>query len=370
MASASWYQVENEAEIPSPALLVYPERIIRNLQRMVEIVGDANRLRPHVKTHKLPELIGMQLSLGVSRFKCATIAEAEMVAGSGGTDILLAHQPVGPNGVRLRFLMDRYPKVRWGAVVDNSKTVDTLGSIFADAPRKLVVYIDLDCGMHRTGIVPGDEARCLYELITKAPGLEAGGIHAYDGHNHEPDLKKRTEQCDGDFVSVVKFKDELESAGLPVPELVAGGTPTFPIHAKYSERTCSPGTTTLWDFGYKDGLSDMDFECAAVLLTRVVSRLGGGRVCFDLGHKAVGADKPSPRVRIFGHESAETEVHSEEHLTMLLDGSRDLDVGDTCYGLPVHICPTVALHDHVWVVQDGKAIGLWEIAARRRSLGV
>ena len=88
MANIDWYRVENEGEIPSPALLVYPERIIRNLQRMIDIAGDASRLRPHVKTHKLPELIGMQMSMGISRFKCATIAEAEMVAGSGGKDIL------------------------------------------------------------------------------------------------------------------------------------------------------------------------------------------------------------------------------------------------------------------------------------------
>ena len=85
-----WYRIANEAEIPSPALLVYPNRIVHNLHRMVEIAGMPARLRPHVKTHKLPELIGMQLSLGIDKFKCATIAEAEMVAGSGGMDILRA----------------------------------------------------------------------------------------------------------------------------------------------------------------------------------------------------------------------------------------------------------------------------------------
>ena len=370
MAGGDWYRVENEAEIPSPALLVYPERIIRNLQRMIEIAGDPKRLRPHVKTHKLPELIGMHLSFGISQFKCATIAEAEMVAGSGGQDILLAHQPVGPNGVRLRFLMDRYPLVRWGAVADNAETVAMLGEIFADAPRKLAVFLDLDCGMHRTGIEPGEDAGKLYEAITRSPGLEAGGLHAYDGHNHEPDLVKRTQECDGDFAPVLSFKADLESSGLIVPELIAGGTPTFPIHSKYPDRTCSPGTTTLWDFGYQDELPDMDFEYAAILFTRVISRPGSQRVCFDLGHKAIGADKPQPRVRMFGFESAQPEVHSEEHLTMKCDQAEDLKVGDACYGVPVHICPTVALHDHAWVVQDGKAIGLWEIAARRRSLGV
>ena len=158
--SDDWYRIANEAEIPSPALLVYPNRIVHNLHRMVEIAGMPARLRPHVKTHKLPEVIGMQLSLGIDKFKCATIAEAEMVAGSGGMDILLAHQPVGPNA-RLRFLMDRYPKVRWAAIVDDANWVHTLSRLFSDAPRKLV-YLDLDCGMHRTGIARGPEALDLY----------------------------------------------------------------------------------------------------------------------------------------------------------------------------------------------------------------
>ena len=153
-----WYRVSNESEIPSPALLVYPNRIVQNLQRMVDIAGAPDRLRPHVKTHKLPELIGMQLSLGINQFKCATIAEAEMVAGSGGGDILLAHQPVGPNAARLRFLMDRYPKVRWAAIADDPNWVNTLSRLFSDAPRKLAVYLDLNCGMQRTGMTPGTEA--------------------------------------------------------------------------------------------------------------------------------------------------------------------------------------------------------------------
>ncbi len=370
MVKGNWYQVENEAEIPSPALLVYPQRIIRNIQRSIDVVGDVNNLMPHVKTHKLPEVVGMQLSLGIRRFKCATIAEAEMVAGSGGQDILLAHQPVGPNAARLRFLMDRYPLVRWGTVVDNAETVSMLCEVFGDAPRKLMVFLDLDCGMHRTGIEPGGFAAKLYETIIRSPGLEVGGLHAYDGHNHEQDIGKRTKICDADFVPILDFRDDLESSGQAVPELIAGGTPTFPIHSKYSDRICSPGTTSLWDFGYEDGLPDMDFEYAAVLFTRVISKPGSQRVCFDLGHKSIAADKPQPRVRLFGHESAHPEVHSEEHLMMKCDRVDELKVGDVCYGVPVHICPTVALHDHAWVVQDGKAIGLWEIAARRRSLGV
>ena len=368
--SSDWFRIENEPEIPSPALLVYPDRVFRNLQKMVEIAGGTDRLRPHVKTHKLPEIIGMHLSLGIERFKCATIAEAEMVAGSGGTDVLLAHQPVGPNAVRLRFLADRYPKVRLGTVVDTLDMVSTLSSVFADSETRLAVYVDLDCGMGRTGIQPGPEVMDICRSILDSDGLEFGGLHAYDGHNHESDLAARTARCEQDFEPVLKLRSELEQSGIPVPELVASGTPTFPVHAQHEDRICSPGTTVLWDFGYGDGLPDMEFEYAAVLMTRVISKPGNDKVCLDLGHKAVAADKPQPRVRIFGHENAEAVVHSEEHLTMHMPEAGQLAVGDSCYGVPVHICPTVALHDIAWVVKDGKAVQAWEVAARRRSLGV
>ena len=365
-----WYRIANEGEIPSPALLVYPDRIFRNLERMVEIIGDTERLRPHVKTHKLPEVIGMHLSLGITKFKCATIAEAEMAAASGGPDVLLAHQPVGPNAVRLRFLADRYPDTAWSTVVDDLGMVRTLSEVFTDAESELGIYLDLDCGMHRTGIEPGAEARAICEAVVKARGLTFCGLHAYDGHNHEADLERRSAQCETDFAPVLEFRKELEAAGMAVPNLVASGTPTFPIHARHDDRQCSPGTTVLWDFGYGDRFEDLPFETGAVLLTRVISKPGPNRLCLDLGHKAVAADKPQPRARLFGLEQAEAVMHSEEHLTIETDRADSFTVGDCCYAVPAHICPTVALHDIAWVVRDVSASQSWEIAARRHSLGV
>ncbi len=365
-----WYRIANEGEIPSPALLVYPDRIFRNLERMVEIICDPNRLRPHVKTHKLPEIIGMQLSVGITKFKCATIAEAEMVAGSRGPDVLLAYQPVGPNAVRLRFLADRYPDTVWSTLVDDLGMVQILSEVFAGAESGLGVYLDLDCGMHRTGIEPGPEARAICEAVVKAPHLILKGLHSYDGHNHEADLAERTAQCEKDFAPVLAFRKELEAAGIEIPNLLASGSPTFPIHAQHDDRECSPGTTVLWDFGYGDRFADLPFESGAVLLTRIISKPGPNRLCLDLGHKAVAADKPLPRARLFGLEEAVSAMHSEEHLTVETDQAGSFAVGDCCYAVPAHICPTVALHDIAWVVRDGSATQSWEISARRRSLGV
>src|SRR5436305_1565869 len=99
--SASWHPVSNVNEVASPALLVYPDRVRENIQRMLRLAGGPGRLRPHMKTHKLPEVVRMQRALGISKFKCATIAEAEMTAACGAPDVLMAYQAVGPNVGRL-----------------------------------------------------------------------------------------------------------------------------------------------------------------------------------------------------------------------------------------------------------------------------
>ena len=98
---SDWYRIANEDEISSPALLIYPDRIAENIRRMIAIAGAASRLRPHVKTHKMPEVIRLCLAQGIDRFKASTIAEVEMTAGAGGRDILLAYPVVGPAAARL-----------------------------------------------------------------------------------------------------------------------------------------------------------------------------------------------------------------------------------------------------------------------------
>src|SRR6266404_5993163 len=99
-----WYKIENVAEVDSPALVVYPDRIAENIRRMIAITGSADRLRPHIKTHKMSAIVRMQIEWGIRKCKCATLSEAEMAAGAGAADILLAHQPVGPKIAKLAAL--------------------------------------------------------------------------------------------------------------------------------------------------------------------------------------------------------------------------------------------------------------------------
>jgi D-threonine aldolase len=381
-----WWTILEVAGIPSPALLIYPDRAAENLRRMIAIARDVERLRPHMKTHKLAPLVDAHLALGIRRFKCATIAEAEMVARAGAADVLLAYQPVGPNVRRLVELVHAFPHVRFSALVDDERVAVAVSDAAAQAGISLGLWLDLDVGMHRTGVAPGDDAARLYRRLAALPAIDACGLHAYDGHLRDRDLAARTAQVDQAFAPVAALRRDLVDQGVPVPVVVAGGTPTFPVHARRTGVELSPGTSVLWDGGYGTQLPDLDFLAAALVLTRVVSKPGDHRVCVDLGHKAIASEGPHPRVLLLQPEAidapAKTTVlgapildatfvgHSEEHLVFESAAAPSMQVGDVLYGIPWHICPTVALYSEAVVVADRHAVDSWRITARERRLTI
>jgi D-serine deaminase-like pyridoxal phosphate-dependent protein len=375
----SWYELTNVSTLPSPALLVYRSRVEENVSRMLALAGGPERLRPHIKTHKIRELLELQLKLGITKYKCATIAEAELAASAGVSDLLLAYQPVGPTVHRLIDLVRQFQNVRFSVIADDPEVVRGLSSVIQkarlqsgsiDFSRTLEILVDLDIGQHRTGIVPGIEAFELYRFIASLPGVTPGGLHAYDGHISDPDPGQRAVACERAFAPVETLRCRLEEAGLPVPRVVAGGTPTFKWHAKRNGVECSPGTCVLWDAGYASKLQDLQFAPAALVLTRVVSKPGNRRLCLDLGHKAVASEMPQPRVRFLNLDDAHPVMHSEEHLVVETDHVSEFKLGDCLYGIPWHICPTVALHSEAIVIEGGRAAGVWKVAARERRLTV
>src|SRR5258708_6869066 len=176
------YAIADTSGIYSPALLFYKDIIQGNVKRAVEMVGDPKRLRPHVKTHKTREIVKMALAAGITKHKCATLAEAEMTASCGAPDVFLAYNVVGPNCERLAKLLRAYPGTQFSVQADHPDAVRALSDTLHRAGVEVDVLVDLDIGMHRTGIAPED-AVALYELISKSPGLRPGGLHSYDGHN-------------------------------------------------------------------------------------------------------------------------------------------------------------------------------------------
>lgn len=369
MDKLNWYRIENEAEIDSPALLIYPDRIVENIRRMIVMAGSADRLRPHIKTHKMAEIIQMQLKMGLTRFKCATIAEAEILARCGAPDVLLAYQPIGPKLQRLINLARYYPATRFSVLADDAEALQQMADTCVATEYPLIVYIDLDVGMHRTGIAP-EGARSLYELIASLPHLSFGGLHVYDGHIRDTDIVLRRERCDAGFAQVETLRTAWVEAGISIPEIICGGTPTFPIHAQREGVILSPGTVVLWDGGYSRMMPDLDFLHAAVVLTRVISKPGKDRLCLDLGHKSIAAENPHPRVYLENMDKIEFLGQSEEHLVLSCANREAWSVGDAVYGIPHHICPTTALYEAVQVVRDGQVQETWSVEARARKLEV
>ncbi|MDJ0756302.1 MAG: D-TA family PLP-dependent enzyme [Ardenticatenaceae bacterium] len=366
----AWYTLKNPHNVPSPALLVYPHRVEQNIRHLIDIAGGASRLRPHVKTHKLPQIIAMHQAHGINKIKCSTIAEAEMAAACEIKDILLAYQPVGPNQNRLLNLAEAYPDTQFGCLVDNATTVEKLAAALRGTSLTLNVWIDIDNGMGRTGIQPGEAAAKLAHLIDGATDLNFAGLHVYDGQFSRWPIAERTARANEAFKTVFKLIEQLEQDGLEVTNIVAGGSPTFPVHALNQSVDLSPGTYVFWDAGYARRCPELPFQQAALILTRVVSKPTINRLCLDLGHKAIASENPLDRRIVFpAAPEAAFISHSEEHLVIEVPKVERFAVGDVLFGIPQHICPTVALHQEAFVIDEaGRLVDRWPIVARNRRI--
>jgi D-serine deaminase-like pyridoxal phosphate-dependent protein len=368
--SNNWYLIEHINELDSPALVVYPQRVKENIGTLKSMIDDVQRLRPHIKTNKTKEATQLMMEAGINKFKCATIAEAELLGLSGARDVLLAYQPVGPKLQRFLHLTQQYPSTRYACLVDNTTSARDIAAAFAKAGTTALVYVDLNVGQNRTGIAPGEAAIALYNYCAQLTGLSVAGLHAYDGHI-KGSFEERTITCNEAFARVEKMQQSLHAMGYNNITIVAGGSPSFPIHAKRKEVECSPGTFIFWDKGYTDQCPEQPFNVAALVVTRVVSLPTDTHICIDLGHKSIAAENELAK-RVFFPQAPQLKPvsQSEEHLVLDAGAGHSFQPGDVLYGIPQHICPTVALYERAYTVENGKVSGEWKIMARDRKIGL
>lgn len=364
-----WYELRDPDKTDSPALIVYKERAKENIARAIQEVGSPDRLRPHVKTNKSIEACRLMMDAGIKKFKGATIAEVEMLVMAGANDILLAYQPVGPKIDRLLSLILKYPEIRFHCLTDNESAADAMDLKAEEAGCKLSVYIDLNAGTNRTGIAPGPAAKRLFEILVQKKGLQVKGFHLYDGHLRNPVFEIRKSECDEGFAPIASMREELEKGFGFSLEIIAGGTTTFPIHAARERVICGPGTFIYWDDGYGFGLPEQEFQRAALVMSRVISLPAENLVCVDLGHKAIASENPiENRVRFLNATDLSPVSQSEEHLVLQTSPDHAYRIGDVLYGVPYHICPTVALHQEAVVVENGEQVAVWKTISRDRRI--
>lgn len=368
------YAIHDTSSIFTPALVFHPGLIRANIAAVTAAAGGPERLRPHVKTHKTFEIVKMQLEAGVTKHKCATIAEAEVLAAAGAPDVLIAYPLVGPNVGRLAALKRKFPGTRFSSLIDHPATAAMLSAGMTAVGLTGEFVLDLDVGMHRTGVCL-DLAAELYAHAAGLPNLVPAGLQAYDGHNHQEPRAEREAAVRQFLGRLLELRSTIEARGLPVPRITCGGTPTFPVFAAMKEipgLECSPGTYVLHDAGYGTKYPDIEgLTPAAVFLTRVISRPTPKRVTLDLGNKAVAADPPlARRVHLLDFPAHEIVGQSEEHLVVETDEAERYKPGDIVYALPGHVCPSVALHRDVLIAEEGRIVGTWRVSARDRMLTI
>jgi D-serine deaminase-like pyridoxal phosphate-dependent protein len=358
-------------KVDSPALVIYIDQVKENIRILKSMIDDVMRLRPHVKTHKSKEATQLLMEAGIKKFKCATIAEAEMLAMCKANDVLLAYQPIGPKLDRFIQLIKKYGNTKFSCLIDNAEAAHQMAISFSSDNLTIAVYIDLNTGMNRTGILPGTAATELYMSCSQMKGIEPIGLHVYDGHIRDVDFNTKKQRCDEAFGAIEKMKNELMQKGFEEPVIVAGGSPTFSIHCKREKVECSPGTFIYWDKGYLDLCPEQKFSPAALLMTRVISIPAETRLCLDLGHKSVAAENELTR-RVYFPAAPELKAisQSEEHLVVDAGKTHSYKVGDLLFGIPIHICPTVALYEKAYTVENGKLTGEWGMISRNRKITV
>lgn len=367
------YHFEGEERIPSPALIYYKDAIIKNTEIAVEEAGDAGHLWPHVKSHKMAEVLKLQVQMGIKRFKCATIAEASEAARAGGEHILLAYPLVGPNQERFLELMKRWPERTFYAIGDDRQQVKLLAAKAKAQGLTVNLCVDVNTGMNRTGVDFGRLLEFCRELM-EVRGLKLAGFHCYDGNRHEKELADRDEKVKETVKEIQAVLENLNGKkdGL---FLIMGGSPTFPCYVeemKDANVFYSPGTIFIYDVGYQEQFPDLPYEPAAAVLARVVSHPAEGYFTIDCGYKAVSAEQIRPGVLV-GVPHAGPAFQSEEHWTFEMEKGYEQErpaIGQILYVMPWHICPTTALYDEVVVVSGGKMEGTWQVSARNRLSGI
>ena len=159
----TWYNVHDENKIITPGLLISPDKIKDNIKAMIQISGTADRLWPHIKTYKMKPVIELQKDYGINRFKCATLGEVELLCKAEVGHILLAIQPTEKKLDAFLTLQKKYPKIQFSTLLDNNKSLSLFNKIAKQKKQTLRVWIDLNIGMNRTGIIPNEKAFKLYK---------------------------------------------------------------------------------------------------------------------------------------------------------------------------------------------------------------
>jgi len=349
-------------ELDTPVLLLDGAASDRNIRRMAEFFAEREcRLRPHFKNHKCTALARRQQAAGCTvGFTCAKLGEAEALAGGGIDNILIANQVVG--APKIARLVDLARKIDVTVAVDHVRQAEAISEAAARAGVTVGVLIEVDIGMGRCGVPPGEPALELARqiaAIAAEPGVAFRGIQAYEGHVvYTTDFETRARLARQAMDGAVQTRKLIEEHGIPVGVISGGATSTYRITGLIDGvDEIQAGTYPTMDWRYHELAPE--FEIALSILTRVISKRPRAAV-LDVGSKGVGSEFGPPRIK--GHPEVEIAFPlAEEHCIVL--HAPDWRLGEAVHLIPSHACTTSNLYREIYVHEDGRVQEVWPIEA-------
>lgn len=360
----------------TPALVIDLPAFEANLSSMAaHCEANGLKLRPHAKTHKCAEIARRQIAAGALGVCCAKLGEAEALAAEGIDGILLTSPVVLPFAIeRLMALNMKLEDLM--VAVDNPENATALAAAADTAGKPLQVLMDLDVGLHRTGIAPGEEAHALARQMEESPHLHFKGLQAYAGHlMHIEDFAERREKSLAAMDMLRDMRDRLEEDGISCQILSGGGTGTFDIDVEADVLTELQGGSYIFmdkqynDVNGADGTSlGSAFQTSLYVQMSVVSNNTPKLATTDAGFKSFSTDAEPPVLRDGAPEDAKYFFFGDEQGGIMLSSANEkLALGTTLTAVTPHCDPTVNLYDAYHVLEDDRLVDIWPIEARGRS---
>jgi D-serine deaminase-like pyridoxal phosphate-dependent protein len=356
-------------DLDTPTVIVDLDVLEQNVGRMAARAKENGvRLRPHAKTHKIPELARLQLAAGAAGISLAKLGEAEVFADAGFEDVFLAYPVIG--AAKARRLVALSDRMCLAIGADSVEGTASVGEIFAAARRRIDVLLKVDCGYHRIGVAP-EKAAEIARQIADLPGVALKGIFTHAGHAYLASGRAEVEgiaRREGEILAAAAVS--IRAEGLPVEEASVGSTPTArTVMSVPGVTECRPGNYVYHDASQVSlGTCGVE-DCAMTVLATVVSVPAPDRAVLDCGSKTLSSDTLRPEGPghgwILGRKSR-IEKLSEEHGVVRVEPGETFRVGERVRVLPNHACVVSNLHDSVTLVRGEEVEGDWAVAARGR----
>ena len=362
------YKLQNPELIDTPAMLTYSDLVRNNIEEIIRMCG-VEGVVPHLKTHKSIDVLKMQIEMGIKSFKCSTLQEAEMAVEAGADEIIMAYPVIHPIKLeRIARLKENHPKLDIKSIVSTQYHLQVLSSTMKSHGLSMGVYMDLDTGMRRTGVQPGEDAKNFYTEIESTEFLNPVGLHVFDGEAlYISNVNERETIINRNIKKLEDIWEYAEINKIPYADNLAGGSWSFSGYIDCPNIRVTPGTWIYWDTRNSE-MDELNFKIASLILGQVVDRDDEmDTVTLDIGSKACSSDQPlEHRFKLISFPDSELVQQSEEHGVVKLNGHL-LNVGDFVLAAPGHACTLTVKFPYTKVVDSsGFVTGKFQHTARDR----